>query len=134
MGVDIILKIAGIGIFTAIVSVILKKSDRDDVATFATLAGLIVVIVLVLDMISGLFDTIKNLLSIKPSCVLHRTSELVDEVPPRCSYERSAIFPELMTRQRPSRYRDVRFRPYGKQKEANGCAICNWMPLRVAGA
>jgi stage III sporulation protein AC len=64
MGVDIILKIAGIGIFTAIVSVILKKSDRDDVATFATLAGLIVVIVLVLDMICGLFDTIKNLLSI----------------------------------------------------------------------
>ncbi len=64
MGVDIILKIAGIGIFTAIVSVILKKSDRDDVATFATLAGLIVVIVLVLDMISGLFDTIKSLLSI----------------------------------------------------------------------
>ena len=64
MGVDIILKIAGIGIFTAIVSVILKKSDRDDVATFATLAGLIVVIVLVLDMISGLFDTIKSLLSL----------------------------------------------------------------------
>ena len=64
MGVDIILKIAGIGIFTAIVSVILKKSDRDDVATFATLAGLIVVIVLVLDMISGLFGTIKSLLSI----------------------------------------------------------------------
>ena len=64
MGVDIILKIAGIGIFTAIVSVILKKSDRDDVATFATLAGLIVVIVLVLDMISGLVDTIKALLSI----------------------------------------------------------------------
>ncbi len=64
MGIEIILKIAGIGIFTAIVSVILKKSDRDDVATFATLAGLIVVIVLVLDMISGLFDTIKSLLSL----------------------------------------------------------------------
>lgn len=64
MGIDIILKIAGIGILTAIVSMILKKSDRDDVATFATLAGLIVVIVLVIDMISGLFDTIKSLLSI----------------------------------------------------------------------
>ena len=64
MGIEIILKIAGIGIFTAIVSVILKKSDRDDVATFATLAGLIVVIVLVIDMISGLFDTIKSLLSL----------------------------------------------------------------------
>ena len=64
MGIDIILKIAGIGILTAIVSMILKKSDRDDVATFATLAGLIVVIVLVIDMISGLFDTIKSLLSL----------------------------------------------------------------------
>ena len=64
MGIDIILKIAGIGILTAIVSIILKKSDRDDVATFATLAGLIVVIVLVIDMISGLFDTIKSLLSL----------------------------------------------------------------------
>ena len=64
MGIDIILKIAGIGILTAIVSMILKKSDRDDVATFATLAGLIVVRVLVIDMISGLFDTIKSLLSL----------------------------------------------------------------------
>ena len=64
MGIDIILKIAGIGILTAIVSMILKKSDRDDVATFATLAGLIVVMVLVIDMISGLFDTIKSLLSL----------------------------------------------------------------------
>ena len=64
MGIDIIMKIAGIGILTAIVSMILKKSDRDDVATFATLAGLIVVIVLVIDMISGLFDTIKSLLSL----------------------------------------------------------------------
>ena len=64
MGIVIILKIAGIGILTAIVSMILKKSDRDDVATFATLAGLIVVIVLVIDMISGLFDTIKSLLSL----------------------------------------------------------------------
>ncbi len=64
MGIDMILKIAGIGILTAIVSVILKKSDRDDVATFATLAGLIVVIVLVIDMISGLFDTIKSMLSL----------------------------------------------------------------------
>ena len=49
---------------TAIVCVILKRSDRDDIAQFATLAGLIVVIVLVIDMVSGLFDTIKNLLSL----------------------------------------------------------------------
>ncbi len=63
-GTDIILKIAGIGLLTAIVCVILKRSDRDDIAQFATLAGLIVVIVLVIDMVSGLFDTIKDLLSL----------------------------------------------------------------------
>ncbi len=58
------MKIAGIGLLTAIVCVILKRSDRDDIAQFATLAGLIVVIVLVIDMVSGLFDTIKDLLSL----------------------------------------------------------------------
>ena len=62
MGAEIILKIAGIGLLTAIVCVILKRSDRDDIATFATLAGLILVIVLVIDMVGGLFDTIKNIL------------------------------------------------------------------------
>ena len=64
METDIIIKIAGIGLLTALVCVILKRSDRDDIAQFATLAGLIVVIVLVIDMVSGLFDTIKNLLSL----------------------------------------------------------------------
>lgn len=58
------MKIAGIGLLTAIVCVILKRSDRDDIAQFATLAGLIIVIVLVIDMVSGLFDTIKDLLSL----------------------------------------------------------------------
>ena len=65
MGAEIILKIAGIGLLTAIVCVILKRSDRDDIATFATLAGLILVIVFVIDMVGGLFDTIKNILSLQ---------------------------------------------------------------------
>ena len=57
MDTNIILKIAGVGLLTAIVCVILKKSDRDEIATFATLAGLIIVAVLVIDMLGGLFDT-----------------------------------------------------------------------------
>ena len=64
MDTNIILKIAGVGLLTAIVCVILKKSDRDEIATFATLAGLIIVAVLVIDMLSGLFDTLKSLLSL----------------------------------------------------------------------
>ncbi len=64
MGIDIILKIAGVGLLTAIVCIVLKKSDRDEIATFATLAGLIVVAVLVIDMLGGLFDNLKSLLSL----------------------------------------------------------------------
>ncbi len=64
MDTNIILKIAGVGLLTAIVCVILKKSDRDEIATFATLAGLIIVAVLVIDMLGGLFDTLKSLLSL----------------------------------------------------------------------
>lgn len=64
MDVGIILKIAGVGFFTAIIVVLLKKSDKDEIATFATLAGLIVVIMLVLDMLGGLFDTVKNIFSL----------------------------------------------------------------------
>ncbi len=64
MDVNVILKIAGVGLLTAIVCVILKKSDRDEIATFATLAGLIIVAVLVLGMLGGLFDTLKSILAL----------------------------------------------------------------------
>lgn len=64
MDVNVILKIAGVGLLTAIVCVILKKSDRDEIATFATLAGLIIVAVLVLDMLGGLFDMLKSILAL----------------------------------------------------------------------
>ncbi|MDD4002730.1 MAG: stage III sporulation protein AC [Clostridia bacterium] len=64
MGVDIIFKIAAIGILTAITGQILKKSDRDEMATLTTLAGLVIVLMMVIDMISRLFDTIKSLFSL----------------------------------------------------------------------
>ena len=59
MAVDIIFKIAGIGLLTAIINVVLKKSDKDEIANFVTIAGLILVLILVLDMLGGLFDTLK---------------------------------------------------------------------------
>lgn len=64
MGIDIILKIAAIGLITSVVCIILKKSDRDEIATFATLAGLIIVAILTIDMLSGLFDNLKSLLAL----------------------------------------------------------------------
>ena len=64
MNIDIILKFAGIGLLTFIVCFVIKKSDRDEIATFATLAGLIIVAVLVIDMLGGLFDSLKSILSL----------------------------------------------------------------------
>ncbi len=64
MGVDIIFKIAGVGLLTAIVNIVLKKSDKDELATFVTLAGLAIVLIMVLDLLGGLFDNIKSILDL----------------------------------------------------------------------
>ncbi|MDE6550193.1 MAG: stage III sporulation protein AC [Clostridia bacterium] len=64
MEIGIIFRIAGVGILTAIINIILKKSDKDEVATFVTLAGLIIILVMVLDMLGGLFDSLKSLLNL----------------------------------------------------------------------
>lgn len=61
MNIDIIFKIAGIGLLTAIVNTILKKCDKDEIATMTTLVGLIIVLLMVIDMIGGLFDSIKSI-------------------------------------------------------------------------
>lgn len=61
MNVEIIFKIAAIGILITVICQILKKSDRDDIATLVSLAGLIIVLTLVINMISELFETIKNI-------------------------------------------------------------------------
>lgn len=61
MTVDIIFKIAAIGLLVTVITQVLKKSDRDDIATLVSLVGLIIVLTLVINMVSELFDTIKNI-------------------------------------------------------------------------
>lgn len=61
MDVSIIFKIAGIGLLTAIVNIILKKCDKDEIATMVTIVGIAIVLFIVLDVIAGLFDTLKSL-------------------------------------------------------------------------
>ena len=58
MNIDILIKIAAIGILIAVITQILKKSDRDDIATLVSLVGLFIVLTLVINMISELFQTI----------------------------------------------------------------------------
>ena len=61
MSVEIIFRIAAIGIVVAVICQILKKSDRDDIAMMVGLAGLIIVLSMVISLISELFDSIKNI-------------------------------------------------------------------------
>ena len=64
MGIDIIFKIAAIGILTAMINTILKKADKDEIATLSTIAGLILVLLMVLDMVVQLFVTIRALFAL----------------------------------------------------------------------
>ena len=61
MGVEIIFKIAAIGILTAVVTQILKQTGKDEIGTLATLAGLVIVLIMVLSLIGDLFGTIKTM-------------------------------------------------------------------------
>ena len=61
MSIEIIFKIAAIGILTVVISQILSHSGKSDIATLASLSGLVIVLVMVLSMISELFDTVKDL-------------------------------------------------------------------------
>ena len=63
MDIDIIFKIAGIGILTAVINQILKISGKEEISTFVTLAGIIIVLFSITSMISDLFDTVKSLFS-----------------------------------------------------------------------
>ena len=60
MGIDLIFKVAAIGIIVAILNTLLKKADRDDQAFMTTLAGLIVVLMIMVNEIGALFETIKS--------------------------------------------------------------------------
>ena len=64
MSIDVIFKLAALGILITVVCQILKKSDRDDLATLVSLAGLIIALTMVIGMISELFESIKTIFSL----------------------------------------------------------------------
>ena len=61
MDVDLIFKIAAIGILVSVLNQVLSRSGRDEQAIMTTLAGLVVVLMMVVQQISGLFELVKNL-------------------------------------------------------------------------
>ena len=64
MDVNLIFKIAAIGILVAVLNLLLVRSGREEQAMMTTLAGLIVVLMMLVQQISDLFDLVKTLFSL----------------------------------------------------------------------
>ena len=60
MELDLIFKIAAVGIIVAVLNQILKKTDHDEQAMMMTIAGLVIVLMMIIPAIDELFQTIKN--------------------------------------------------------------------------
>lgn len=60
MEIDIIFKIAAIGIATAVLNQVLIKAGRDEQAMLTTLAGVIIVLMLVIQMVTEFFDAVRT--------------------------------------------------------------------------
>ena len=61
MEIDLIFKIAAVGIIVSILNQVLSRSGREEQATMTTLTGLVVVLMMVAQKISDLFELVKNL-------------------------------------------------------------------------
>ena len=61
MDLDLIFKIAAVGIIVSILNQVLARSGRDEQATMTTLAGLVVVLMMVVQKVAELFDLVKTL-------------------------------------------------------------------------
>lgn len=64
MDIDLIFKIAGVGIIVAVINQLLGKSGRDEQALMVTLAGLVIVLLMLAGKISELFTVLRRLFSI----------------------------------------------------------------------
>lgn len=60
MEIDLIFKIAAVGIIVAVLNQILKKTDHDEQAMMMTIAGLVIVLMMIIPAIDELFGTIRT--------------------------------------------------------------------------
>ena len=61
MGIDFVLRIGAIGLLITVVSQVLSRAGREDIAALSTLAGLIVVLMMVMNMASDFFGSIREM-------------------------------------------------------------------------
>ena len=61
---DFVFRIAGIGVIVTVISQLLSRAGRDDMAMLATLSGLVIVLMMVVNLISDFFTTMRSLFSL----------------------------------------------------------------------
>ena len=61
MSVEIIFKIAGVGLITSILNQILKHCGKEEIGSILTLAGLVICLMMVLDLVKDLLSTVQTL-------------------------------------------------------------------------
>ena len=59
MGIDLIFRIAAVGILVSILNQVLSKSGKEDITMITTIAGVIIVLMMVIPEIVKFFDTVK---------------------------------------------------------------------------
>ena len=60
MDIDFVFRISGIGILVTVLAQVLSKAGRDDIAMLASLSGLVIVLLMVVDMLSRFFSSIRS--------------------------------------------------------------------------
>lgn len=61
MQVELLFKIAGIGILVSVISQILTRTGREDMAMLTTVAGLVIVLLMVVNLVAELFSSVKSI-------------------------------------------------------------------------
>lgn len=61
MKVELLFQIAGVGLLTTVVASILQRSGRDELATLSTVAGLAIVLLMVVNLVSELFSSVRSI-------------------------------------------------------------------------
>ncbi len=64
MNIDLIFRIAGIGVLVSVLGQVLTRTGREDMAMLTTLAGLVVVLLMVINLISQLFQSVRSIFNL----------------------------------------------------------------------
>ena len=64
MNIDLLIKIAGVGILVSVLAQILNRTGREDMAMLTTLAGLAIVLLAVVNLISQLFQSVRSIFAV----------------------------------------------------------------------